>query len=66
MKKYLYLFLLLLQSMASYAHVGSAGVQMQAQAGAYKVLVNVTPPANTWFTQILCSTLALPKRSSTR
>ena len=44
MKKYLYLILLLLQSVASYAHVGSAGVQMQAQAGSYKVLVSITPP----------------------
>ncbi len=44
MKKYLYLLLFLLQSIASYAHVGSAGVQMQAQAGAYKVLVSITPP----------------------
>ncbi|GGM99762.1 hypothetical protein GCM10010967_37160 [Dyadobacter beijingensis] len=44
MKKYLILLILLLQGIASYAHVGSAGVQMQAQAGAYKVLVSVTPP----------------------
>ncbi|MCF0074800.1 hypothetical protein LZD49_30215 [Dyadobacter sp. CY261] len=44
MKKYLYLILFLLQGSVSYAHVGSAGVQMQAQAGAYKVLVSVTPP----------------------
>lgn len=44
MKKYLYLILFLLVGVASHAHVGSAGVQMQAQAGAYKVLVSVTPP----------------------
>ncbi|WP_353717702.1 hypothetical protein [Dyadobacter sp. 676] len=44
MKKYLSLILLLLQSVASHAHVGSSGVQMQAQAGVYKVLVSVTPP----------------------
>ncbi|WP_090374847.1 hypothetical protein [Dyadobacter sp. SG02] len=44
MKRYISLILLMLLSATSYAHVGSAGVQMQAQAGAYKVLVSVTPP----------------------
>jgi hypothetical protein len=44
MKKYLFLILFLLQNITSYAHVGSAGVQMQAQAGAYKVLVSIMPP----------------------
>lgn len=44
MKKYILLLLLALTGIASHAHVGSAGVQMQAQAGAYKVLVSVTPP----------------------
>ncbi|ACT94157.1 hypothetical protein [Dyadobacter fermentans] len=44
MKKYISLILFALLSIASHAHVGSAGVQMQAQAGAYKVLVSITPP----------------------
>lgn len=44
MKKYISLILFVLLSIASDAHVGSAGVQMQAQAGAYKVLVSITPP----------------------
>nr|WP_295929956.1 hypothetical protein [uncultured Dyadobacter sp.] len=44
MKKNLIILLLLFQSIASYAHVGSAGVQMQAQAGPYKVLVSIVPP----------------------
>lgn len=44
MKKTLLIFLLLFMSIASYSHVGSAGVQMQAQAGPYKVLVSIVPP----------------------
>jgi hypothetical protein len=43
MKKYIYLFLLIL-SHWTYGHVGSAGVQMQGQAGPYKILVSIQPP----------------------
>ncbi|MHA4738281.1 hypothetical protein [Dyadobacter sp. MSC1_007] len=38
------LILLFINGIAAYAHVGSAGVQMQAQAGPYKVMISVTPP----------------------
>jgi hypothetical protein len=36
--------LLLIAGLSASAHVGSPGVQMHGQAGAYKILVNVTPP----------------------
>ena len=44
MKKFIYLLTFLLCSHFSQAHVGSAGVQMQGQAGPYKVLVSIQPP----------------------
>jgi hypothetical protein len=43
MKKLIYLILLFSFYIAN-AHVGSSGVQMQGQAGPYKVLVNIQPP----------------------
>ncbi|QRR00079.1 hypothetical protein [Dyadobacter sandarakinus] len=43
MKKLLFLLLIFLSG-AAHAHVGSSGVQMQAQAGPYQVLVSVLPP----------------------
>ncbi|MCE6990443.1 hypothetical protein [Dyadobacter sp. CY323] len=43
MKTFLSLALLLICSVAQ-AHVGSSGVQMQGQAGPYKVLVSIQPP----------------------
>jgi hypothetical protein len=43
MKKLL-LLIMILACPVAYAHVGSAGVQMQGQAGPYKILVNITPP----------------------
>lgn len=45
MKKLAVLLLLIIVNFASSGHVGSPGVQMQGQAGSYKVLVNVQPPA---------------------
>ena len=44
MKKLIYFLLLLTGSHISSAHVGSSGVQMQGQAGPYKVLVSIQPP----------------------
>ncbi|TDE16726.1 hypothetical protein [Dyadobacter psychrotolerans] len=44
MKKLIYFLILLICSHLSQAHVGSSGVQMQAQAGPYKVLVSIQPP----------------------
>lgn len=44
MKKIFSLLCLLLSGIAAYAHVGSAGVQMQAQAGPYKAVISITPP----------------------
>jgi hypothetical protein len=44
MKNFLLTFALLALCLTAYAHVGSSGVQMQGQAGPYKVLVSVEPP----------------------
>jgi len=44
MKKLIYFFVILLFSHSAIAHVGSSGVQMQGQAGPYKVLVSIQPP----------------------
>lgn len=44
MKNLLLTFILLVSCITAHAHVGSAGVQMQGQAGPYKVLVSVEPP----------------------
>lgn len=44
MKKLIYFLLLLTGCHISSAHVGSSGVQMQGQAGPYKVLVSIQPP----------------------
>lgn len=38
------LILSITQSLTSYAHIGSAGVVVQKQAGKYSLLVQVTPP----------------------
>jgi hypothetical protein len=43
MKKLIYLLILFTWGQAV-AHVGSSGVQMQGQAGSYKVLVSIQPP----------------------
>ncbi|MCF2486827.1 hypothetical protein [Dyadobacter sp. CY347] len=44
MKNLILIIMLLAVGMTAKAHVGSAGVQMQGQAGPYKVLVSVEPP----------------------
>ncbi|WP_221390467.1 hypothetical protein [Dyadobacter sp. NIV53] len=44
MKKLIYFLLILVWSQVARAHVGSFGVQMQGQAGPYKVLVSIQPP----------------------
>ncbi|MCF0064173.1 hypothetical protein MUK70_28245 [Dyadobacter chenwenxiniae] len=44
MKNFVLTILFLAVCMTAKAHVGSAGVQMQGQAGPYKVLVSVEPP----------------------
>lgn len=44
MKKFLLVIVSVLSALASYAHVGSAGVLMQGEAGPYRVLVNIEPP----------------------
>lgn len=44
MKKLIYLLLILVWCQVANAHVGSSGVQMQGQAGPYKVLVSIQPP----------------------
>ncbi|SKC00852.1 hypothetical protein [Dyadobacter psychrophilus] len=44
MKNFILIIMLLAVSMTAKAHVGSAGVKMQGQAGPYKVLVSVEPP----------------------
>jgi hypothetical protein len=44
MKKILILSFLMLIGKVTQAHVGSSGVQMQGQAGPYKVMVSVQPP----------------------
>ena len=44
MKKLLYILFLISISHFAVAHIGSSGVQMQGQAGPYKLLVSVQPP----------------------
>jgi hypothetical protein len=44
MKKVINCLLLLIAGLVASAHIGSPGVQMQGQAGAYRILVNVLPP----------------------
>ena len=44
MKKLLNLLFLTVLGHLAHAHVGSTGVQMQGQAGPYKILVNIQPP----------------------
>lgn len=44
MKKLIYFLAILLSGHIASAHVGSSGVQMQGQAGPYKVLVSIQPP----------------------
>ncbi|MCE7066480.1 hypothetical protein [Dyadobacter sp. CY326] len=44
MKNLLFIICLLAVCLTAQAHVGSAGVQMQGQAGPYKVLVSIQPP----------------------
>lgn len=44
MRNYILIIMLLAVSMVAKAHVGSAGVQMQGQAGPYKLLVSIEPP----------------------
>lgn len=44
MNRILLIIILLISGQMAWAHVGSSGVLMQGQAGAYKVLVNVEPP----------------------
>lgn len=44
MKKLLNLLFLIVLGHLAHAHVGSTGVQMQGQAGPYKILVNIQPP----------------------
>lgn len=44
MKQLIYLLLILACCPFASAHVGSSGVQMQGQAGPYKVLVSIQPP----------------------
>lgn len=44
MKNFILIILLLAVCVTAKAHVGSAGVQMQGQAGPYKVLVSIEPP----------------------
>ena len=44
MKKLINLVILLLVALTASSHVGSSGVQMQGQAGPYKVLVSIQPP----------------------
>jgi hypothetical protein len=44
MKNILYLLFLIVSGHFAHAHVGSAGVQMQGQAGPYKILVSIQPP----------------------
>lgn len=44
MKKFLLVIVSVLSALTSYAHVGSAGVLMQGEAGPYRVLVNIEPP----------------------
>ncbi len=44
MKKLLLIFGLLLNTLLVAAHVGSTGVVLQGEAGAYRLLVNIEPP----------------------
>lgn len=44
MRNFIFIIMLLAVSMMAKAHVGSAGVQMQGQAGPYKLLVSIEPP----------------------
>ena len=44
MKNFILTLIFCAVCVAAYAHVGSAGVQMQGQAGPYTVLVSVEPP----------------------
>lgn len=44
MKNFILIIMLLAVCLTAKAHVGSAGVQMQGQAGPYKVLVSIEPP----------------------
>lgn len=44
MKKFLLLLVSVLSALTSHAHIGSAGVLMQGEAGPYRVLVNIEPP----------------------
>ncbi|MCF2506753.1 hypothetical protein L0663_25405 [Dyadobacter sp. CY107] len=44
MKNFILIIMLLAVCVTAKAHVGSAGVQMQGQAGPYKILVSIEPP----------------------